>query len=213
MKILDVAREELGYLENNGFTKYGAWYGINPGAWCNMFVAYIAYQSGESAAVGKFAYVPYQVDFFKDRGRYYPKEVYTPVSGDIIFFEDESHVGIVEGVANGVVQVIEGNSKNPTSGKPNGVFRKRYNTMSSYIEGYGHPNYRDTTKEDDTMVYHNGSTPEPVYADTELRTKIGELNAWETCAKLGNKNGRTIVLYQVDDETRWKVGFVAYEGR
>ena len=47
-------------------------------------------------------------------------------------------------------------------------------------------------------VYQNGSTPEPVYADTDLKKKIGELNPRETAEYLSIDNDRPLVRYKVD---------------
>lgn len=59
-ELLAIAKAEIGYAEkasasnldskagNIGranYTKYGAWYGINPGAWCQMFVCWCAWQA------------------------------------------------------------------------------------------------------------------------------------------------------------------------
>lgn len=229
MKILDIARAEIGYLEKatnsyldektanagyNNFTKYGEWYEMNGVPWCNQFIAWCAHMAGEDDAVGKYAYVPYQHQFFSNRGEYYDKNGYLPVPGDIIFFRNDEHIGIVEVVLNGMVTAIEGNSSTTNDFTPNGggVCRKTYYRSSSYIQGYAHPHYKDM--EDNTVygTYKNGSTPEPVYCDTHCTTKIGELNPYEVCSKLYVQDGKTVVLYQVDNEVRYKVGFVKYEG-
>jgi hypothetical protein len=71
-----------------------------------------------------------------------------------------------------------------------------------------------TAKEDYETVktWKNGSTSEPVYADTAKKTKIGSLNAYESCDCLGKVDGMYIVRYQVDGSSHYKVGVVAYAG-
>ena len=247
-KMVQVALNEVGYIEkrtnsqldsktanagSNNYTKYGAWIGCNGQPWCNSFVAWTAYQAGESEAVGKFTYVPYQKQFFQKQGRYHYKSGYTPVPGDIIIFRDESHVGIVEYVSGGYVHTIEGNTSGGSSLVANGggVFQKCYPLSSSYIEGYGHPAYSgssststntnhgtststNSNKEDYETVktYRNGSTPETVYSDTSKKVKIGSLNPYETCDCLGKVNGMYIVRYKIDGTNHYKVGVVAYSG-
>lgn len=59
-EFLSIAKEEIGYAEKESaanleskagnvgqanYTKYGAWYGVNPGAWCQMFVSWCAYRA------------------------------------------------------------------------------------------------------------------------------------------------------------------------
>ena len=65
-KLVSIATGEIGYKEkasdkdfddftanagSNNYTKYGKWYGINPGAWCAMFVSWCANQAGASTYV------------------------------------------------------------------------------------------------------------------------------------------------------------------
>ena len=61
-------------------------------------------------------------------------------------------------------------------------------------------------------VYKNGSTSEPVYADTELTKKTGSLNPWEQCDCYGIIKGRYLVSYNVDGTNYKKCGFVKYNG-
>jgi hypothetical protein len=69
-------------------------------------------------------------------------------------------------------------------------------------------------KEDFVTVktWKNGSTEEPVYADTSKKVKIGSLNAYESCDCLGKIDGMYIVRYKVDGTEHYKVGVVAYAG-
>lgn len=61
-------------------------------------------------------------------------------------------------------------------------------------------------------VYQNGSTPEPVYADSNLKTKIGSLNPNETAEYLSIDNDRPLVRYKIDGTNDYKVGYVAWKG-
>jgi GH25 family lysozyme M1 (1,4-beta-N-acetylmuramidase) len=69
-------------------------------------------------------------------------------------------------------------------------------------------------KEDYETVktWKNGSTSEPVYADTAKKTKIGSLSAYESCDCLGKVDGMYIVRYKVDGTEHYKVGVVSYSG-
>ncbi len=60
--------------------------------------------------------------------------------------------------------------------------------------------------------YKNGSTPEPVYADTNLTKKIGELNPREECDCFGIFYNRPMVRYKVDKTSNYKIGFCVWTG-
>lgn len=61
-------------------------------------------------------------------------------------------------------------------------------------------------------VYQNGSTPENVFADTDLTKKIGSLNPRETAEYLSIDNDRPLVRYKVDGTNRYKCGYVKWKG-
>lgn len=150
------AESQVGYKESpagSNNTKYGKWYGMNYEPWCAMFVSWCADQIGESKAVGKFAYCPYWVDWFKERGQWLDRSE-KPRPGDIIFFSNGKracHVGIVkERLGTDYVQTIEGNTS--TSSNDNGgavMERKRaYGKRGSswFIMGFGRPEYSGAPK-------------------------------------------------------------------
>ena len=56
-------------------------------------------------------------------------------------------------------------------------------------------------------VYQNGSTTEPVYADTNCTNKIGSLDRYERCDCFGIFNNRAMVRYKVDGTSNYKIGF------
>ena len=164
-KVIEIAKAEVGYLEKasnsqlndktanagyNNWTKYGAWYNggsLNGQPWCDMFVSWCANQAGEISAVGKYAYVPSHVNFFKNKGTFFYKGAKTHIPGDVIFFRDQSHVGLVEYVSGGYVHTIEGNTSAGSTLIANGggVHQKTYPIDSSYIYGYGRPAYGESS--------------------------------------------------------------------
>ena len=60
--------------------------------------------------------------------------------------------------------------------------------------------------------YINGSTPEPVFADTGLTKKIGYLNPREVAEYLSIDNDRPLVRYKVNGTNRYKCGYVRWKG-
>lgn len=204
----NTANKKNGY---NGYTKYGAWYGLNPAAWCGMFISWCGNQAGCLDSVGgKIAYVPYYTQTFQKRGRLHARWEYTPSPGDIVIFGDEEHVGIVESVVSGYLYTIEGNANGGC------VARNKYKLTSDYITYYCETRIEEGENypvvEIKQGTYKNGSTVEPVYSDSDCTSCIGELNKWETCIKVGTAGDKTIVLYPVDGTKKYKIGFVKYGG-
>lgn len=134
--IVDVAIGEIDYAEQGkNRTKYGAWYGMNGAAWCHMFVSWCADQAGVSTSVvPKTASCSNGISFFKNKGKFQYRGKYTPKRGDIIYFRNGGHVGIVEKVTGNTVHTVEGNSSDK-------VRRKSYSLNDSNITGYGVPAY------------------------------------------------------------------------
>lgn len=144
--MLSKARSQLGYQERVGNrTKYGAWYGLDGEAWCDMFISWVAAYSGNASAVGKFSYTPAHAQWFIDHGRW----GHTPRVGAIVFYiwpgmSRISHVGIVESVrSDGSIVAIEGNTNSlGLSRTGGGVYRV---VRRSHIAGYGYPAYSTTS--------------------------------------------------------------------
>ena len=137
--IVNVAQQEIGYKAGyNNWTKYGEWYVKQNAPWCAMFVSWCAEQAGISEdVIVKHASCGVGVNWFKKQGRWEDRSNYVPKKGDIIYFGDHDHVGIVESVENNRVNTIEGNADNM-------VKRKSYALSSTYIMGYGIPDYMST---------------------------------------------------------------------
>ena len=130
--LIAVATTQIGYKEGNNssqlggtvagsgnYTKYGAWYGINPGAWCAMFVSWCANQAGlSSSIIPKHASCDIGMQTFQQRGRWQWSPAcgggYVPKRGDIIYFRtktnqvtDSTHVGIVYNCDGGAVECAQ----------------------------------------------------------------------------------------------------------
>lgn len=63
------------------------------------------------------------------------------------------------------------------------------------------------------VIYQNGSTIEPIYADSNLTNRIGTLSKYEQCTCIGKANNRYIVRYIVTGTSNYKVGFAKYSGK
>ena len=108
--LVTIAESQIGYTESernfqidkegrrNGYTRYGAWYGAPYSDWSAMFVSFCLHYAGSDTAN-----TPYNIGansmatLWEQIGRYELASEYTPVSGDLVFFSDNT-VGIVSGV-------------------------------------------------------------------------------------------------------------------
>lgn len=140
-RVVKTALEQVG---KTGET-YWEWYGFNHRVeWCAVFVSWVANQHGliEADEAPKFVWVKIGVDFYKNKNQFKYRKEYTPKGGDVIFFDWNNngvidHVGIVEKVKDGYVYTVEGNVHYLD------VENRKYKTTSSYIYGYGIPNYEN----------------------------------------------------------------------
>ena len=69
-----------------------------------------------------------------------------------------------------------------------------------------------TFVDEEVRVYQNGSTSEPVYADTNCTVKIGSLDPRESCDCFGIFNNRAMVRYPVGNTGNYKIGFCKWLG-
>ena len=197
--LISVATTQIGYTEGNStsqmggtsggsgnYTKYGKWYGINPGAWCAMFVSWCANQAGiSSSIVPKHASCDIGMQWFQNNGKWkWSKALggsYTPKRGDIIYFRtntsityDSTHVGIVYAADSSTVYTIEGNTSNKCA-------RKSYSTGSAYILGYGTPAYTGSNVTPSNKSYTITMDPN---GGTMVSNKTYQANYGETYTKI-----------------------------
>ena len=157
-EIVRVAESQVGYKEkasnsdldsftaNAGsanYTKYGQWYGLNPAAWCAIFVSWCASEAGVSTSViPKYSSCSTGMKNFKDMDCFYYSSAYngsyTPEVGDIFFTgtstTSSSHTGIVVEVSSTQITVVDGNWSDKVS-------RHTYNLTDSSLIGFASPIY------------------------------------------------------------------------
>lgn len=122
--------------------------------WCAAFVSWIFVMAyGLAAAIrllcgGLHCYTPTGASRFKKAGRYIKRGEGKPKPGDVVFFYSKSkgrigHVGLVYKVTSSRVYTIEGNTSAGSTLITNGggVAYKSYSMTSTYIDGYGRPDY------------------------------------------------------------------------
>lgn len=228
--LIKIAKGEIGYLEkasnknldaktaNAGsanWTKYGAWYGINPGAWCAMFVSWCFGQLTGSKAGAQdmlcgflWASCTKMYNAFKAAGRLYT----TPRAGDIVVFREKTgsstmaHTGIVTSVSGGRIYTIEGNTSSAAGVVANGgaVAAKNYSIAYSRIGGYLRPSYdgakvetsTTSTMSVDLPLLKKGAKGEAVKALQTLLNLRGN-NCGSVDGDFGTKTDGALRAYQL----------------
>lgn len=156
---LDDKTANAGY---NNYTKYardldalGVYnFPKNGYEWCDMFVDWCfvqafgldaAWRMTGQAMRGAGAGCTYSAQYYQRMGRFSRND---PKPGDQIFFTQDGcktscHTGIVEKIEGGRVFTIEGNTSSASGVVANGgtVARKSYALGSTYIYGYGRPDW------------------------------------------------------------------------
>lgn len=171
LDFINSAASQIGVKEspaNSNNTKYGIWYGMNYEPWCDIFISWNGNQINAMDVVGKFAYCPYHVSYFKQKGWWHDRSE-TPKPGDIVFFANKGlacHVGVVEKVNNSSsITTIEGNTSVTSNDNGGAVMRRTrtYGTVGSswYILGFGRP---------DWSIVDARNKPKPVYVPRGLKT-------------------------------------------
>lgn len=124
-----------------------------PEEWCGIFVSMVfAYAFGLEAAKrllgALYKYTPSGASRFKKAGRYIRRGEGAPRPGDVVFFWSKAkgrigHTGLVYKVTSSRVYTIEGNTSGGSTLVTNGgsVAMKSYALSSSYLDGYGRPDY------------------------------------------------------------------------
>lgn len=124
--------------------------------WCAAYVSCMfMYEFGVDAARKLLCgdlhcYTPAGAKYFKNKGRYTKRKNADPQPGDVVFFYSSSkgrigHVGIVTKVDSSKVYTVEGNTSGGSKLVTNGgaVWEKSYKKTSTYIDGYGRPDYEN----------------------------------------------------------------------
>ena len=118
--LVGIAKTQVGYSESalnfnvdnngirHGYNRYGAWYGTPYADWSAMFVSFcLNYAGADPDEVPGNTGAGSMAEIWNDLGKYAPVGEYTPVSGDLVFFNDNT-VGIITEIHNATFHVIRG---------------------------------------------------------------------------------------------------------
>lgn len=186
-KVISIAISYLGYKEsdgshkeiidiyNNGAKPLPVGYKVKyDDAWCATYVSAISIKAGLSDIMPLECSCNRMIELYQKLGRFVEDDSYTPMSGDVIFYDwqdsgigdnkgSSDHVGIVTSVNGTTMKVIEGNISNSVG----------YRTLKingKYIRGYGVPNY--TSKTNSVNTNGSSTTITTTTATTNAKAKI-----------------------------------------
>ena len=219
-KILSVAKSYIGVSEkpanSNNVIFNTHYYGKTVSGsypWCCTFVWDVFRLAGASSLFfdgKKTAYCPAVQTWAKNNKITVDKLQGKP--GDLVLFDwnknnSADHIGIIlENKGGGTYTTIEGNTS--MSSNDNGGKVMRRTRKKSEILMIIRPKYEKQEKVTKMFSYKNKTGKSlPVYADSDLKTKIGTLNAGASCSSFGIVNDRAVLLYKVVSTGVYKIGF------
>lgn len=189
-------------------------------SWCDIFVDWcfiecfgyekalkMLYQPTKSAGAG----CQYSANYYRAHNAFYRQ----PQVGDQVFFGDygnEGHTGIVVEVSGNVITTVEGNTSGGYGVDANGdgVYLKQYNFATTYIPGFGRPNWSvvcgktdSADKEETTVSYpmlKQGSTGEYVKKAQKLLIGKGySCGSAGADGDFGEGTKRGVMSFQADN--------------
>lgn len=163
--------------------------------WCDMFVDWCFVKAYGKAAALAMTYQPTKAASNCGAGCHYSRQYYaakgrlysSPQPGDQIFFYNNSksrvsHTGLVYSVDKSYVYTVEGNTTGASGVIANGggVCKKKYKLSSTYIAGYGRPQY--------ALKGAETATGAPVQKDEQIPASSAGT------ATAGKTKGKTVVI-------------------
>ncbi|MFE7313824.1 peptidoglycan-binding protein [Streptomyces sp. NPDC057555] len=148
-ELIRIAKAEVGYREGYSNGHWNNWQRYSPTVpglewsqsqpWCSTFVSWAAMKSGNAGLFPRTASCANGVEWFRQRGRF----TEYPVIGGPVYFGagGGSHVGICVSYTSSTITTVEGNTNSSGSAEGDGVHLKTRPRKSSYIYGYGIPDY------------------------------------------------------------------------
>lgn len=187
-KVVSIAISYLDYKESDGshkkiidiynnFTPVPSGYKVKyTDAWCATYVSAMGIKAGLHDVILRECSCNRMIELYKKAERWIEDDSYTPMNGDIIFYDwqdtgvgdnvgSSDHVGLVVSVNGTTIKVIEGNISNS-------VGYRTLKVNGRYIRGYGVPDYASKvgTINSDVDVNSNTVATTPSVSDVQTPT-------------------------------------------
>lgn len=203
-KLIDTARDWLGYSEKNGKFKeiidlYNTQKPLPRGYpvkytddWCAVFVTAVGMKAGLHSIVYGECGCGKMIDLYKKVGRWQEDDTYVPNIGDVIMYywkdganyatndaiNPPDHVGIVAGVDGDNLQIIEGN-------KGETVAYRNIKVNGRYIRGYCLPDFASIAVEEEEEMNQEKFNEMFELAMSEFRNSLrdNESGDWSEAAR------------------------------
>ena len=181
--LVGIAKTQVGYTESilnyeldfegerRGYTRYGDWYGAPYNEWSAMFVSFcLHYAEADPEEYPISSGADTMAGLWNKAGRYEPVGEYVPVSGDLVFFDDNT-VGIVVEVQKATLYVIAGDVDNTVS-------RDSLSMYDEAIEGWGVLDYElyEETLLEDLLPDEEESTGVPFTMDDLTEAQLYDIS-------------------------------------
>jgi CHAP domain len=167
--VLQVAAGQVGVHEGradghwNNIQRYSAevpgleWSQGQP--WCAVFVSWVAMRAGAGALFPRTASCSTGVEWFTDRRRFSPY----PAVGAQAFYGPggSAHTGVVEWFDGTDIYTIEGNTNLDGAAEGDGVYCRVRERRSTWVYGYGYPDYPGGIYSADPAWPRPGHDPDP----------------------------------------------------
>lgn len=140
-QVIARATHYLGYHEGhdsrgwNNLTRFGAEYGYNGVAWCQIFIWCVLHETGGESLVPKTASCRQAWDWYRTRGLTGNK----PRKGALVYFGPGDHVGFVVAYSKTTITYVSGNTTDGRSSAANSVSQHVINRTVPH--GYAYPKY------------------------------------------------------------------------
>ncbi len=217
--LVGIAKTQVGYTESKenfqvgsdgirrGYNRYGAWYGTPYTDWSALFVSFCLHYAGaDSSATPGNTGANSMAEAWKKLGKYAAVGEYAPISGDLVFFKNNT-VGIVTDINAFTFCVIRGDV--------DGVVKSGAILLTdASIAGWGvtvgtsnvneSPNYEkiyDITNGPAVFIFEGIAAPKPTPTQTRLYSIRASRNITNIVKYLtGNGGNYFFTLYDTNNQ-------------
>ena len=215
-----VAKTQVGYTESSlnfmvgdneeryGYTRYGDWYGAPYNEWSAMFVSFcLSYAQADLTEYPVNSGANTMANLWNEQGKYVSAGQYLPVSGDLVFFKNNT-AGIVSEVQNATICVIAGDVDDA-------VCARSISVNDGSIAGWGiigKPLSEETLQDESSVM----ESPEEIQNKEDLQEDIQDTDEQQENSNdvnalndqlLDISNGPAVFIFTGDEPVQQISGF------